>query len=290
MSYHFAVQEKKRLRVIIDTDAACEADDPFAIAHGLMTPRFIVKGILAEQFGPDATVEKSYAAVKKLLALMDREDVPVFMGAEPLKGEDEAPDCPAADFIIEEALRDDPHPLFVLCQGALTNVAAALNKRPDIAGRFTCIWIGGGFYPKGGWEFNASNDYHAANAVLSSQLEVWQVPMEAYTRMQLGYAELECKVRPCGQVGRYLFEQMVEYGLHADWVAGESWSIGDQPAIALALNPGCGHFRVQPAPRFAMDGTYVSCPENRPIRVYEELDQRYILEDFFCKLKLCYGG
>lgn len=289
MPYHFAVQEKKRLRVIIDTDAACEADDPFAIAHGLMTPRFIVKGILAEQFNQPGSVEKSYVAIQKLLSLMGREEVPVLMGTEPLKSETDAPDCPAADFIIEEALRDDPHPLFVLCQGALTNVAAALNKRPDIAGRFTCIWIGGGFYPEGGWEFNAANDYHAANAVFSSQAEVWQVPMEAYTRMQLGYAELECKVRPCGQVGRYLFEQMVEYGFHADWVAGESWSIGDQPAIALALNPGCGHHRMQPAPRFGMDGTYVDCPENRPIRVYEELDQRYILEDFFCKLKLCYG-
>lgn len=290
MSYHFSVQEQKRLRVIIDTDAACEADDPFAIAHGLMTPRFIVKGILAEQFGQPGSVQASHAAVKKLLTLMGREDVPVLMGAEPLGSETDAPTCPAADFIIEEALRDDPHPLFVLCQGALTNVAAALNKQPDIAGRFTCIWIGGGFYPQGGWEFNSFNDYHAANAVFSSRLEVWQVPMEAYTRMQLGYAELECKVRPCGQVGKYLFEQMVAYGLQADWVAGESWSIGDQPAVALALNPGCGHYRMQPAPRFAPDGAYVDCPANRPIRVYEELDARYILEDFFCKLKLCYGG
>ena len=29
----YIVPEYKRLRVIVDTDAACEADDPFAIAH-----------------------------------------------------------------------------------------------------------------------------------------------------------------------------------------------------------------------------------------------------------------
>lgn len=286
MPYHFSVQDGKRIRVLIDTDAACEADDPFAIAHGLMTPRFIVKGILAEQFHQPGSVKKSYEAIQHLLKLMDRQEIPVLMGTDPLTSETDAPACDAADFIIQEALLEDPHPLFVLCQGALSNVAAALNKCPEIAGRFTCIWIGGGFYPGGGWEFNSANDYHAANAVFSSQLEVWQVPMETYTRMQLGYAELECKVRPCGQVGRYLFDQMIQLGLEAQWVAGESWSIGDQPAIGLALNPGCGHYRTQPAPRFHMDGTYLDCPENRPIRIYTEIDQRYILEDFFCKLAL----
>lgn len=37
-------------RVIIDTDAACEADDPFAIAQALMSKMFEVKGICAEHF------------------------------------------------------------------------------------------------------------------------------------------------------------------------------------------------------------------------------------------------
>ncbi|MBE5805021.1 MAG: nucleoside hydrolase [Clostridiales bacterium] len=288
MPYRFTVQEKKRRRVIIDTDAACEADDPYAIAHGLMTPRFIVKGILAEQFNQPGSVQKSYDAIKHLLDLMDIHDVPVLMGTDPLTSETDAPPCEAADFIIREALKDDPHPLYVLCQGALSNVAAAINKCPEIQDRFICIWIGGGFYPRGGWEFNSVNDYHAANAVFSSRVEVWQVPMSVYTKMQLGYAELEYKVRPCGKVGEYLFEQMIEHGMHADWVEGESWAIGDQPAIGLALNPGCGRYRMQSAPRFGEGGVYVDCPENRQIRVYEGIDQRYILEDFFCKLALNY--
>lgn len=288
MPYDFRVQEAKRLRVIVDTDAACEADDPYAIVHALLTPRFIVKGILAEQFGSPGSVQKSYDVIQHILKLMDVRDVPVLMGAEPLTAEDATPDCEAADFIIQEALKNDPHPLFVLCQGALSNVAAAINKCPAIQDKFTCIWIGGAFYPKGGWEFNSKNDYHAANAVFSSQLPVWQVPMEGYTRMQIGYAELERRIRPCGQVGEYLYRQMVDYGMTAGWVTGESWSIGDQPAIGLALNPGCGHFYTRPAPRFAEDGCYVDCPTNRDIRVYNEIDPRYIIEDLICKLELSY--
>ena len=36
MPFQYKVSEDKKVRVIIDTDAACEADDPFAIAHALM--------------------------------------------------------------------------------------------------------------------------------------------------------------------------------------------------------------------------------------------------------------
>ena len=34
-------ENEKIISVIIDTDAACEADDPFAIAHALMSPILI---------------------------------------------------------------------------------------------------------------------------------------------------------------------------------------------------------------------------------------------------------
>lgn len=37
--------------MIIDTDAYAEADDQFAIVHALLTPKFDVVGIVAEQFG-----------------------------------------------------------------------------------------------------------------------------------------------------------------------------------------------------------------------------------------------
>ena len=41
MDHEYKVQEKKRIRVILDTDAACEADDQYAIVHALLTPRQI---------------------------------------------------------------------------------------------------------------------------------------------------------------------------------------------------------------------------------------------------------
>lgn len=43
MPFQYKVSEDKKVRVIIDTDAACEADDPFAIAHALMYNGSVVK-------------------------------------------------------------------------------------------------------------------------------------------------------------------------------------------------------------------------------------------------------
>ena len=43
-SLRYHVQEYRKRRVIIDTDAACEADDPFAIAQALMSKMLEVKG------------------------------------------------------------------------------------------------------------------------------------------------------------------------------------------------------------------------------------------------------
>ena len=56
----FDVTDSKRIRVIIDTDTACEADDPFAVAHALMSPKLIVKAIVAEHFREPDSMEKSW--------------------------------------------------------------------------------------------------------------------------------------------------------------------------------------------------------------------------------------
>ena len=149
----FDVLQYKKLRVIIDTDAACEADDPFAIAQALMSPKLMVKGILAEHFAAEGSVKRSYDEVCTILDAMDMKEVPVFMGEPGAKGagyfensvgvaSTEEVVSPAVDFLISESLRDDTAPLFVLCQGAITNVAVAIKKCPEILNRMTIVWIG----------------------------------------------------------------------------------------------------------------------------------------------------
>lgn len=288
----FRIPDEKKIRVIIDTDAACEADDPFAIVHALMSPKLIVRGICAEHFVLDGSVEKSMQEIETILQAMGLE-TPAFMGQKgPLDSCSEI--SPAVKFIIEEALREDEKPLYMLCQGAITNLAMAFRKCPEIRNRMTVIWIGShgaGEREAAFREFNAGNDIQAANEVLQSGTDLWLVPSDVYSTVNVGISELELNVASCGEIGKHLFENLINYNLSeaAGWTQGESWSLGDSPAIALAINPGCGKYRKTQAPLVLEDTSSAYKEDNPVIRVYTSVDSRYILGDFFAKLKLNYG-
>jgi len=77
MKYNFTVPEEKKIRLIINTDAKNEADDQYAFVHALLTPKFIIKSIMAAHFGTRRTefsMEESFSEVKKVLSMMGLED------------------------------------------------------------------------------------------------------------------------------------------------------------------------------------------------------------------------
>ena len=291
MALGFDIPDYKKIRIILDTDAACEADDPFAIVHALLSPKLLVQGIVAEHFNEEGSMQRSYEEIMTILHAMEME-VPVFKGQPGKMAEDEVP-SEAVEFIRNEALREDTHPLYVLCQGAITNVALALKLYPEIKDKMRVIWIGThGEAPRKApfREFNAGNDLEAANLVLTSGVDLWLVPSLVYGTIHIGIAEIERRIKPCGAIGEHLYQQLIDYnmGPFADWTQGESWPLGDSPAIALAINPACGKFKEIPAPVVAED-TSSEVDESRPIiRVYTEIDARYILEDMIAKLELHY--
>lgn len=299
----FQVPVKKMYRMIVDTDAKNEADDQFAIAHHLMTPMFDVKGIIATHFEHRAdsafnsrkTMQASYDEIQLVLKLMGlTEEYPVYRGCvQPLEDETHFVESEGARFIVEEAMKDDPMPLVIGLQGAITNLASALLMEPRIADRIIAVWIGGGEYTNGGMEFNLYQDIHAANVVFSSQVQLWQVPKNVYKMMNISLAELQARVAPCGEIGEYLFRQMVELNDFCGdrpWPHGETWCIGDQPTIGVFLeDKERHHYTMRKAPRVRPDCTYEEVPGNREIRVYHSIDARLVLEDFYAKLKINYG-
>lgn len=297
--YQYDVQASRRIRLIINTDAKNEADDQFCIVHACLTPKFDIRGIIGAQFGTRRTQQSMRESVdecKKLMDLMDDKTTPVFCGAKgEIRSETDYEYSEGARLIVEEAMKEEDSKLYVIFLGPLTDLACAYLHSPEIAGRLTAIWIGGGAYPQGGWEFNLSNDVKAANVIMGSGIELWQVPMDVYTRMLVSYAELEEKVRPYGKIGRYLFDQMMEFDAsipgREGWPSGESWSLGDSPTIGILLNPQPFLSHEQEAPVISEeDMTYSFTGQGRKIRVYHDVNSRFILEDMFAKLKLTYGG
>ena len=285
--FAFDVKDTKKIRVIIDSDTACEADDPFAIAHALMSPKLIVKAVVAEHFKQPGSMEKSWEAARRVTEAMCS-DVPVLKG-ETGPGAAGAP-SEGVQAIIREARRDDSHPLFLLCMAAVTNIARAFTEAPDIQERVTVVTIGGNEYgtPVTWPEYNFGNDPDAANTVLSSRAEIWQIPSSAYGSIRIGLAELQTKVRPMGAIGRYLFDQMIAYNdlPSTTWTPGESWSLGDSPSVAVTLDPQCGVYEMRQALQVKPDTSYGEAIRDKVIRVYRSIDSRYLLEDFFAKLQL----
>ena len=278
----FDIPDYKKIRVIIDTDAACEADDPFAIVQALLSPKLIVKGIIAEHFAQEGSVDCSYDEICTILDAMDM-DVPHFKGQKgPMSQDKEISE--GVSFIIEEAMKEDEKPLFILCQGAITNVAVAIEREPKIMERMTIIWIG--------THGTAYGDVEAANLVLQKETDLWLVPSYVYTTINIGIAEIERRIAPCGKIGEHLFTNLVDYNNSegAFWTQGESWSLGDSPAIALAINPGCGRYEIASAPFVNDDTSSKECPDNRKIRIYKDADSRYIPEDLIAKLELFSQG
>ncbi len=285
----------KNHRVIVNTDAKNEADDQFAIVHALLTPAFEIHGVIPAHFGDHkskTSQRDSHDETMLLLDLLDLDEpVTVADGAtHALPDEATAVPSAGAELIVREANRDDDRPLHVLFYGPLTDMAAALLMDPGITQRNVhVVWIGGGPWPVGGSEYNLSNDIHAANVVFKSALEVSQIPQSVYRQMTVGYAELYEQVHPCGRLGAYLVEQLVEYNARRP-MAMEHRSLGDSPAVGVVLNPACGVWEWRPAPEFAAGMNYLHTGANRPIRVYSSIDSRFILEDMYAKLRAHTGN
>lgn len=299
LQHPFEVPEQKKIRLIINTDAKNEADDQFAIVHALLTPRFVVKGIIPAHFGErrtTASMQESDDEVVKLLELMNLTGrIGVFKGAEKAIPNEQTPVMSeGAELIIREALSDDPKPLYVIFLGPLTDLAAAYLKEPSIAGRLTAVWIGGGAWPNGEPEFNLSNDINAANVVFQSDIPLWVIPRNVYSSIRVSIAELAVKVKPCGAIGAYLYQQLVDFnhqmGGNARWPKGEMWSLGDSPAVSVLLDDHEYGYEIVPAPRVTKDMHYVHHQKDRLVRWYHFIDPRFTLEDMYAKLQLHYGS
>jgi inosine-uridine nucleoside N-ribohydrolase len=284
-----------RRRLIVDTDAKNEADDQFAIVHALLSPTLDVRGLVAAHFGAersDRSMAESREEIELLLDLMGLTgEVVVADGAETGIPDEQTPrDSAGARLIIEEsklATADDP--LFVTFLGPLTDMASAILIDPEIVRRdVIVIWIGGMGYDAD-WnypalEFNLRNDIAAANVTFGSGMTVWQVPATVYSMVSVGYAELEEKIGGTSKIADYLIEQLHEWNAAHHGEPIESRSLGDSPAISLVLNPRGGVFRTIPAPRFGREGGYLP-GSGHPVRVFETVDIRYLLEDMFAKIR-----
>ena len=252
----------ERRKIIIDTDPG--QDDAAAIMLALGSPELEILGITT--VAGNVPLSRTSTNARIILEFCSRPEVKVFAGAErpiarPLVTAEHVhgktgldgpelhePEMPlqaqhAVDFIIE-TLKCEPAGSVTLCTlGPLTNIALALEKAPEIAGRVReLVMMGGGFFEGGNItpaaEFNIYVDPEAAAAVFKSGIPIVMMPLDVTHKVLTLKSRVE-KLRAIGNRPALALVAMLEFFERFDIekYGSDGGPLHDPTVIAYLLKP-----------------------------------------------------
>ncbi|MCI9866751.1 nucleoside hydrolase [Rhizobium skierniewicense] len=253
----------ERRKIIIDTDPG--QDDAAAIMLALASPEEIeILGLCA--VAGNVPLKLTSRNIRIMLELCNRTDIPVYEGCErplvrdPITAEHvhgstglDGPTLPepvlaaqsqnAIDFIIE-TIRREPEGTITLCTlGALTNIATALQKAPDIAPRIKeLVLMGGGFFEGGNItpaaEFNIYVDPHAADIVFRSGIPLVMMPLDVTHKLLTTKARIAA-IREIGTRPAIAMVEMLEFfeRFDVEKYGSDGGPLHDPSVIAYLIKP-----------------------------------------------------
>ena len=283
-----------KLRVVMDTDAYNEIDDQFAIVQMMLSlERLSVEAIYAAPFhnlrstGPLDGMEQSYDEILRLLDRLNIEgDSLVYKGVGQYVGpQKKAVDALAVDDLIMRARTGTPEdPLYIVAIAAISNVASAILKAPDIIDRIVVVWLGGHVL---NWpdtrEFNLRQDIGGAQVLFDSGAPIVLVPcMGVSSHLHSTVPEIERYVEPHGDIGAFLAKRFKK---HSDVHKGWSKAIWDMVAVAWVLNEEWAPSYLISSPIVTEQATWSFDPSRHLIRYVYRINRDAIMQDFFQKLE-----
>jgi inosine-uridine nucleoside N-ribohydrolase len=287
-----------RIKCVLDTDTYNEIDDQFAIVQILLSSeRLDLQAIYAAPFHnrrSDSAGHGMELSYDEILRLLERLEVSperiVFKGVTEYVGPTKvARDAPAVDDLIARArASSSTAPLYVIAIAAISNVAAALLKAPDITDKIVVVWLGGHALD---WpdvkEFNLRQDVGGAQVLFDSGVPIVLVPcMGVVSHLLSTVPEIEAHVEPYGEIGRFLAQRYKEY---SDDHLGWSKEIWDMAPVAWLLDPSWCDSIIVPTPILTDQITWSVDRARHPMRYVYRIHRDPILKDFFLKLQAKYG-
>jgi len=250
-------------KIIIDTDPGI--DDAVALLLALAAPEALeVLGIVA--VAGNLPLEETERNARRIGEFAGRPDIPVYAGCagpimRPLAtaaaihgdalGEKlglPEPTMPlqtqhGVDFLIETLRAAEPNGVTLCALGPLTDIALALVKAPDIAGKIDEVVVMGGAGSAIGnvtpaAEFNIHVDPHAAGVVLDSGIPITMIPLDVTHRVlstPSRIAALRALSNRCGAAAATLLTRFEE--ARASRFGELSMALHDPCVIAYLLRP-----------------------------------------------------
>lgn len=260
-----------KMNVILDTDAYNEVDDQFCIAYLMKRPDDVnLLSINAAPFfnenstGPADGMERSYQEILKVQRLIDPNSrIPVYRGADAFLTDRYTPVASdACENIIKTVMGTDER-VVIIAIGAITNVASALIKCPEIANRAAVIWLGGHatHIKQTVPEFNLRGDIAAAQVVFDSGIDLVQIPCRGVcSELSTTPFELAHYLGGKNAVCDYLVDTVtgVCVGKYA-----KSRIIWDVSAALVLLCPTSVEIEERVCPLIADDGFYAPAGDSR---------------------------
>lgn len=303
-----------RTAVLVDNDLCGDFDGLYHLAHQLLCTSSDVRGIVGANLGAqrawaqsDGQRNNAEISVQKALEVVElcgkTGKVTVKPGAPLPMTDDSTPAVSeGAQLIVDEAKKATPEkPLYLLFGGPLTDVASAWLMDPGISKNVILVWIGGQEYDFGNplpaqyqtgsneVEYNLRLDINAAKVVFNkSDLTIWQIPRDVYRQCLYGVSEIEDKIAPLGELGKYLYESMGFLGKMSD-----AYVLGDSPLCLVSTltttfeaGPASSFYVTVPAPRITDDGHYDFSVKGREINVFKTVDTRLMFGDMESRFRL----
>lgn len=256
-----AMRNEKQNIVVMDGDPG--ADDALGLLLILGSGvRFA--GVISSFGNSSSDVTAKNAA--KICALAGRSDVPVCQGAaKPLKrtftpttlyagtdglcdsGLAESPVPPrtgAVEDFLDEISRDAEGGITYLATASLTNLAAALQKRPELRSRITEVVAASGSFglrkEANRAEWNIEIDPEAAKIVYESGIPIRAVGLDVTAQLQHAYTEELLESLPEGRIRKFLSDCTAYNRKNGLYVSS---LLNDSMAAAVILRPELAKFR-----------------------------------------------
>jgi pyrimidine-specific ribonucleoside hydrolase len=292
----FETMQRRKVRLLLDMDPG--VDDALALLLAVGSEKVEIVG-LGTSCGNVGARQSALNALKVFDAAGVAVDFPVSVGLDmPLSGwppggkldatkihgpnglgQNDQPDPDparlseksAVDLILETYRQ--PSDVVLLVTGPLTNVAAALRRKPGITGNIPrIVFMGGAFKVPGNiapyGEFNVWMDPVAAAEVLASSIPMTVIGLDVAVQCPLTLADIEVSLRPDEwKRGKFVRDITSHYmGFYRDNEGFNGCYMHDPLAMAVAIWPELvwtKPYRVQ-----------VIADNNSPVRGMTVIDHR----------------
>ena len=227
--------------IIFDTDIGSDIDDAYALAFILSCHELRLEAVTVVS----GDVHQRAQIAAKLLHLAGRDEVPLALGVPGDKGVNQAPWAEGFEFeadprpapeLLVEMISARPGQITLVPVGPLSNVAAALELRPELAQEVReIVLMGGGVYT--GYarslepvpEYNIRADVSAAQKVFESGAPIVMAGLEATAVLQLERHRQE-RIARCGLPFTRALTELLEV-----W-PNETPTLFDPMAVALVVD------------------------------------------------------